>query len=408
MQDSVFADMQRYIGFDAHDAENLRALAPVVQPFLPTAIERFYADILRHPGTRNVLTGGRKQMVRLRKSLGDWVNDLFSGVYDEAYLAHRELIGRTHVRVGLPQHYMFTAMESLWQELEKAIRQADPPDADDKLRSLHKLLTLETGLMLESYKASYTEHARQDERSLVQERLTRAEHLAEIGHLAASLAHEIKNPLAGISGAIQVIRDSMQEQDPHRPVVAEILRQIHRLDRTVKDLLVYARPNPPRFQRCDLSQVIRRVMTVLSREPEVQRVRLEYADSRHLPLYADESQIEQLVLNLVLNAAQASADGSPVQIRTTSNAQGFLLVIEDRGQGMDEATFRRAFEPFHTTKSKGTGLGLPICQKIVESHGGTIAIHSVLNEGTIVSVQLPRYPPTVSKGSEHDDSRADR
>ena len=105
---------------------------------------------------------------------------------------------------------------------------------------------LDLAVMLESYQESYAEQVRRSERSAVEEKLTRAEHLAEIGQLAASLAHEIKNPLAGISGAIQVFRDTMPHNNPHRPILTEILGQINRLDATVKDLLLYARPLPPK------------------------------------------------------------------------------------------------------------------------------------------------------------------
>jgi signal transduction histidine kinase len=154
------------------------------------------------------------------------------------------------VQVGLPQQYMFAAMQVVWEELERGIRRQGVKDAAAKLASLHKLLTLELAVMLDSYKQSYSEQIRQTEREAVQERLTEARHLAQIGHLAASLAHEIKNPLAGISGAIQVIRDSMKPNEPHRPILDEVLRQVIRLDGTVKDLLVNARPKPPRFRPC--------------------------------------------------------------------------------------------------------------------------------------------------------------
>ena len=239
------------------------------------------------------------------------------------------------------------------------------------------------------------EQVRANERNAVHARLTQTEHLARIGRLAASLAHEIKNPLAGISGAIQVIRDAMEPEAPHRPILAEILRQINRLDQTVKDLLVYGRPVPPRFGPCNLDRVIERLMTILKREPEMQRVRFEHQnDHRPLPaIEADENQIEQLLMNLVLNAANASEDGGLVTLKTKPTATGVQLVIEDHGHGMTEETARRALEPFFTTKSRGTGLGLPICRRIIEMHGGSLTIHSTIAEGTTVALQLALQQP---------------
>ncbi len=396
MSSFSFEELKHYIGFDDQDAANLRALGPYVQPLLPATVDRFYDEIERHPGTRAILSGGPQQVTRLRQTLAAWLEKLFCGKYDAAYWAGREIVGEVHVRVGLPQHYMFAAMQVIWEELERGTRQLGLPDVAAKLSSLHKLLSLELALMLDSYKEHYSEQIRGMERDAVQERLTEAEHLAHIGHLAASLAHEIKNPLAGISGAIQVIRDAMKPTEPHRPILDEILRQIGRLDNTVKDLLIFARPKPPRFRKCNIQDVIARALPVWREQPEIQRVRFEYVNSRALPtIAADENQVEQLLTNLLLNAAQASRPGGLVRLTVAPQPDGVRLTIEDRGHGMDQEVRRRAVEPFFTTKARGTGLGLSICKKIVETHGGTMAIKSVVGEGTEVIVDLPRRQPSL-------------
>jgi hypothetical protein len=285
-------ELEHYIGFDEQDAANLHALAPYVRPMLPGTIDRFYDEIQKHAGARVLMSGGTPQAVRLRGTLARWLEQLFRGTYDDDYWKSRERIGEVHVRIGLPQQYMFAAMQVIWAELERGIRGLGLPNISAKLSSLHKLLTLELAVMLDSYKEHYSQQIRGVERDAVQERLTEAEHLAQIGHLAASLAHEIKNPLAGISGAIQVIRDSMKSSDPHRPILDEILRQIGRLDNTVKDLLIYARPKPPRFRKCAIQDVIAGALPVWRQQPEIQRVNFEYVNSRALPVIAaDENQI---------------------------------------------------------------------------------------------------------------------
>ena len=164
--------------------------------------------------------------------------------------------------------------------------------------------------MLESYKDSYSEQIRELERGAMEAKLMRAEHLAEIGQLAASLAHEIKNPLAGISGAIQIIGESLSGDSPYRSVVRDILRQISRLDATVKDLLLYARPSLPQPRVCELAKLIPRVLTLLREEPAIQRVNVEFEGaSAGATVYADEGQIEQLLMNLIINAAHATTEG---------------------------------------------------------------------------------------------------
>lgn len=389
MRPTVLEEMQSYVGFTAEDADRVARLSAVVAPAIPAIVERFYAVIQEQPGARDIFDGP-EQVERLKRSLTHWLGSLFCGRYDAAYAQQRSAIGQVHVRVGLPQHYMFCGMEIIWQSLAETVRAAAPPDAEACLASLHKLLTIETGLMLESYSDSYSNRIRQIERETLHERLTRAEHLAQIGQLAASLAHEIKNPLAGISGAIQVIRTGMPSSDTRRPILEEILRQIDRLDRTVKDLLIYARPKPPRRQKCDLAAVIARILTLLREEPELQHVRIEAGGQPVLPpVDADEHQIEQLLLNLVLNAAQASRPGDAIRVRTAADDSMLELAVIDRGHGMAADVLQRATEPFYTTKARGSGLGLPICQKIVEGHGGELKIESELGQGTTVRVRLP-------------------
>lgn len=411
MTTHTLESLRSYVGFGEKDAELVRGLADTLKPHLPAIVDAFYEALLSNPEARAVLAD-EAQIPRLRGSLRRWLERLLCGAYDLAYFQERENAGRTHVRVGLPQHLMFGAMEALRQSIERAVRRAAPPDAEERLAALRKLLAIELAVMLESYKESYSERVRDVERSTMQERLTRAQHLAKIGELAASLAHEIKNPLAGISGAIQVIRDSMEPSAPHRPILAEILRQIDRLDGTVKDLLVYARPVPPRFDECDLRRVAEHCLMVVRREPDLQGLRFESNMENAPPaIEADERQIEQLLMNLVLNAAQASSPGGVVRIvarldshrgagrSRDSGDDAFVAIrVEDDGHGMDPHMCRRAFEPFLTTKSKGTGLGLSICEKIVEMHGGSIALASQPGRGTIVTVTLPVEQPVDAVG----------
>jgi len=389
MPTAIFDEMKAYINFGEQDAVNLRAVGPLLEPHFPKVVDRFYEVLLRHPGAAAVFRGPH-QIERLRMELGKWLKSLFGGEYDARYCRDRSEIGRTHVSVGLAQHYMFAALEVIRQELQERIMESGISEPLRKVESLHKLLSLEIGIMLETYKQSYSEQVRDVERSALGERLIRAEHLAKIGQLAASLAHEIKNPLAGISGAVQVIRDKTPADDGRQPVLTEILRQIERLDGTVEDLLIYARPKPASFQPCDLHDLIRRALGSLIQQPQVQRIRLEFEPVGELPVIeVDGDQIEQVLINVVLNAAHASADGGAVRVEVSHDDQSVEVSVVDEGHGMSEAVRQRAFEPFFTTKVRGTGLGLAICQQIVSAHGGLIDLQSVPGEGTRVALQLP-------------------
>lgn len=400
MSDASFDDMKRRIGFTDHDAAALRALGEVIESHFLEITEAFYRWLFADPRAVNVFTGGDEQRARQRHVFGRWLQECFSGVYDEEYYRKRFQIGRTHVRVGLPQEYMLLAVEIVWQEVRRVALQYHPPGFDDMMVAFHKLLTLELAIMLESYKEGYSSQIRQEERSVAEEKLTRSEHLATIGQLAASLAHEIKNPLAGISGAIQVIRDGMKPNDPHRTIIHEILGQIDRLDAAVKDLLIYARPRPPELAPCDLGAIVLRVIRLMRDTPLFQRVRLSVSAEEGLPYVAgDANQLEQLVLNLLVNAVQACQPGKDVSVTLRGVDQMVRMSVKDAGCGMDPVTAVRAFEPFFTTKAKGTGLGLPICRKIVEAHGGKIELQSEVGVGTEVTVDIPQVRSTASASS---------
>ncbi len=393
MNPKAFELLKHYIEFGDEDAENLRSLGEEARGLIPEVVEQFYGRILADAEAMQVFTGGEAQIARQRDVMRGWLEDVFCGEYGTEYVKKRTEIGHAHVRVGLPQHYMFTAMEIVWRVFFDRLA-GDSTDANRnrQLSSLHGLLMLDLAIMLASYQESYTEQVRRRERSAVEEKLTRAEHLAEIGQLAASLAHEIKNPLAGISGAIQIIQDAMRDDDPHRPIISEVIGQIHRLDATVKDLLLYARPIPPQATSFPLANIAARVLSILREEPAMLRIRTEFDPGPvGATIHADEAQIEHLLMNLILNAAQASPAGGIVRTRVEVHDREWLrFVVEDHGVGMAPEVRDRAFEAFFTTKAKGTGLGLSICRKIVDAHNGTIWLDSERDRGTTVMVDLPR------------------
>lgn len=390
MNNLSFNKMKKSIDFLDEDARNVRSLAKFAQPFIQPIVEHFYDFLQQDDDAYAIFTGGEDQIARLRVALANWLEELFVGIYDKVYYENRLRIGHTHVRVGLPQHYMIVGMQLVWKELESKLQETTSPDIQEKLRSLHKLLMLDLTIMLDSYKDSYSEQIRETERSAVEEKLTRAEHLAEIGQLAASLAHEIKNPLAGISGAIQIMRETMAIDDPHRPILLEVLGQISRLDAVVKDLLFYARPTPPRKERASIDDIVIRVLRLLREEPAMQRLHIEQNNNQGQAIaYVDSLQIEQLLLNLLLNAAHASADEDVIELTLGQTEDHVQLMVKDHGTGMSEETIKHAFEAFFTTKAKGTGLGLSICRRIVEAHGGRIKLESEINVGTTVKIDLP-------------------
>lgn len=382
--------MRQWAGFSDEDAARVLALRSEAEAVTESVVESFYEVLLAHPDARSVFSGGEEQIARQRVLLGQWCRELFAGDYGTDYIDARLSIGRTHVRVGLPQRFMVLGIEIIWQGYRTRLDDPTSTERANQLASLHKLLMLDLALMLESYKESYSAGIRESERDAMREQLTRAEHLAEIGQLAASLAHEIKNPLAGISGAIQVMREGMESRDPHRPILTEILDQIRRLDAVVKDLLLYARPNDPKRRHVPVGDIISNVLRVLREEPALRQKEVVHENGTgEAEVVVDPGQIEQVLINLLLNAAHATRKGDRIVVGTSTENGRVNLFVRDHGAGIPDAVLKQAFEAFFTTKAKGTGLGLSICKRIVDAHGGEIDLRPADGGGTLALVSLP-------------------
>jgi signal transduction histidine kinase len=218
--------------------------------------------------------------------------------------------------------------------------------------------------------------------------LARSQNLAAIGELAATIAHEIKNPLAGISGAIQVLEEAIPLSDRRRFVVGEILDQIRRLDNTVRDLLTFSRPALPERHEIPLAESLSRAWSVLAHQPGTAKVHFQLVDPKNICLHGDPQLFHQVWINLFQNAIEAMAQGGTLSV-TIQEGNPIQIQVQDTGTGMDSATAAKIFRPFFSTKTRGTGLGLAISRKIVEAHGGTMQIESAPNQGTSVFVELP-------------------
>jgi len=228
------------------------------------------------------------------------------------------------------------------------------------------------------------------ERKRMVEQLIQVEALAEVGEMAAQVAHEIKNPLAGISGAIQVIAEGTPKSDPKSEIYREILQHIRRLDETVLSLLSYTRPFRPARVNADLELVVESAVTLLRDSKEFSDVEIRLELSPEVgPVSVDAQQLVQVFLNLLLNAAHALRDERVISIISEPTGKEVEIRIVDQGSGMPPETRRQIFKPFFTTKNKGTGLGLPIARKIVNGHGGSIQVDSEPEVGTTVTIRLP-------------------
>ncbi len=238
------------------------------------------------------------------------------------------------------------------------------------------------------------------------EQMQRAAKLASLGEIIAGIAHEIKNPLAGISCAVQVLQSELSKDDSNREITKEILHHIKRLDNSVKGLLNYSKPKPPQFLPLKIDTVLDKAIFFVYPEAKKHNVIIDTEIESDLPnVMIDPDQMQQVFLNLMINAVQAMSTGGKLKI-TISNTEKYnmdveekikdliaterlvMVKFEDSGIGINKDNLDRIFDPFFTRKSKGTGLGLSISQRIVQEHGGEISVKSTVGKGSEFIIYL--------------------
>jgi signal transduction histidine kinase len=231
------------------------------------------------------------------------------------------------------------------------------------------------------------------------EKMNRAERLASIGQIASGLAHEIKNPLAGISGAIDTIARGLDRNDPRGEIFAEIKVQIRRITKVVTDLLMFARDSRPDMKPTNVGGLIADTLLLVQQQKDSAGVRFEQELSPDLPqIEVDRDGLRQVLLNIYLNALQAMPHGGTLKTKTylDQRSENCVIAVSDTGQGMEREQLARIFEPFYTTKHYGTGLGLSNVDKVLKEQGGNVFVASEPGRGTLFRVSLPTRRPDAS------------
>jgi signal transduction histidine kinase len=224
------------------------------------------------------------------------------------------------------------------------------------------------------------------------EQLIRAEKLAAMGTLAAGLAHEVNNPLASMSSLVQMMRSEEGHSSETREKLSLIARQIDRINSVTRGMTNFARSRPEIRSDADINSILNNSLRLARFDKSFQDLTLDLHLGEHLqPIYADEDQMQQVFLNLLINARDAMPDGGDLVVRTSESNGTVAVEITDSGTGIDEADLPQIFDPFYTTKSagRGTGLGLAVCYSIVTAHGGSIEVESKSGSGTTFRVCLP-------------------
>jgi len=233
------------------------------------------------------------------------------------------------------------------------------------------------------------------EHKRMEEAIRRNDRLRSLGQLSASVAHEIRNPLAGIATTAEVLGEKLGGDPAATPYIRTMLDEISRLDGIVRNLLAFARPPRPQFAPCDPGEVLERVRGLVAEQAAGRGVVVSFEEGgADRPCRADPAQLTQVLLNLALNAVQACGKGDRVVLGTSrgsdEHGEWVEFAVTDTGPGVPESVRGSLFEPFITTKAQGTGLGLAICRQIVGDHRGSIACE-FLDRGTRFTVRVPGF-----------------
>ncbi len=248
----------------------------------------------------------------------------------------------------------------------------------------------------------------------MEENVRRKDRLAAVGRVGAGLAHEIRNPLGAMRGAIQVLETSMPKESVHADLMTIIMRESDRLNSIITNFLSYARPKTGNHVETDVCEAIRETVKLLRHSPEVsERHEISAAFSEEaVTVMGDATQLKQIFWNLARNSIKAMPDGGKFMIATERISKHRLrIVFSDTGNGMSAEQVERLFEPFSNSTTGGTGLGLSIVYQIVRDHNGTINVRSAEGEGTIITVELPTdqaRPSRPNPATDHDGDEPSR
>ncbi len=364
MDQRSFDSMRQYVGFNEEAAALLRSFQPIVEPHLETIVGDFYDAIREHPDAHQAITGGDAQIERLKRTLIRWLDSVLLGPHDEEYLASHARIGRVHVRIALPQQFMFTAMNRIRSALTRLAVSELHDDTDRCLRTLTaigQMLDLELALMLDTYREDLLGRMRAHER------------LATIGQVAGSIGHELRNPLGIIESSLYLLRGHLgplAEEDPKvQKHLTRIGTQVTVCGTTITHLLELARSRMPSKAWHPLREMVERAVEYASVEPS--QVVLDIpADVQVL---ADAEQLRQVFTNLIQNAMQAQPRCT-VTVTGLEVPGGTQIGVRDDGPGIPSDLHSRIFDALFTTRAKGTGLGLSLCRRILEAHRGEITL----------------------------------
>ncbi len=375
---NILEQLKAYVGFGADDVAALRTIAARIEPSFAGIAEVFYARILQHPEYRAVLSHGESSVGKLKGTLIEWMRGVFAGDYGAEYFEKRSRIGRVHVRIGMPQHFMFGAMAVVRDGLVQAVVALGLTDLkvhERTLLALHRILDLELAVMLHTYR----------EDLLAQQ--ARSERLATYGQLVGTVSHELRNPLSVIDTSAYLLKARVEGDPRSMQHVERISTQVRTASEIINQLLSMIQSRDVVHETVDLRDIIEAAAETC---PGLAAVRFTREGlDQPLAVSGDATQLGQVFKNLFQNALEAVQADPAVTVRAHVAGPRVIVAVSDNGPGVDPSVKDRLFEPLVTSKPRGVGLGLALVKRVVEAHGGSIRAGESPLGGAMFEINLP-------------------
>jgi signal transduction histidine kinase len=389
LDDEERARRLAFLGLDEEDARQLKSIHGMAEQHADDIINRLYDHLLKF-GPMRAFFKSPEMLDRVKSYQKRYFTELTEGNTDEPYFENRLRVGDTHQRIELlPQWYLGLYSRYFQLIIEQVRDTLGPEKALDVIPALTKQMFLDIGLALDAYiQGGFIDTLRAERRvsSELREELRRKEKLAILGQLGGGVGHELRNPIAAMQASIYFLKLALEEDS--NPKIQRHLRlldsELNGANEIITNLLDFSRTRKPEPIQTSATAVIR---AVLDRQ-DFRTVEL-VEEINDAGFVADPGQIRQVIGNLVTNALQAMPDGGRLTIRVRKEDSIVCIDIVDTGHGMSAETVTKIFQPLFTTKAKGIGLGLSVCESLVQANKGRIRVISTPGQGSTFTIELP-------------------